>query len=75
MTGSYLLDTVGELFMAYALASINFVGGSLVPIGGHNLLEPAYHSTPVLYGPHIETCGDMAKLLEEAGGGLMVQRR
>jgi 3-deoxy-D-manno-octulosonic-acid transferase len=68
-----LLDTVGELFLVYALASINFVGGSLVPIGGHNLLEPAYHSTPVLYGPNIGTCTDMARLLENAGGSIMVE--
>ncbi|MBE9531977.1 MAG: 3-deoxy-D-manno-octulosonic acid transferase, partial [Proteobacteria bacterium] len=67
-----LLDTVGELFLTYALASINFVGGSLTPVGGHNLLEPAYHSTPVLYGPYVETCRDMANLLEEAGGSIMV---
>ncbi|MEE9542969.1 MAG: 3-deoxy-D-manno-octulosonic acid transferase [Thermodesulfobacteriota bacterium] len=67
-----LLDTVGELFMAYALASVSFVGGSLVSIGGHNLLEPAYHSSPVLYGPHIETCADMAELLEASGGGKVV---
>lgn len=70
-----LLDTVGELFMVYALASINFVGGSLVPVGGHNLLEPAFHSTPVLYGPNIETCRDMAQLLEEAGGSIMVENK
>lgn len=70
--GVILLDTVGELFMAYALASINFVGGSLVPIGGHNLLEPAFHASPVLYGPNIETCRDMALLLEDAGGSIMV---
>ena len=62
-----LLDTVGELFMTYALATINFVGGSLVPVGGHNLLEPAFHSTPVLYGTNIETCRDMAKLLRGRG--------
>ncbi len=70
--GVILLDTVGELFMAYALSSINFVGGSLVPIGGHNLLEPAFHASPVLYGPNIETCRDMALLLESAGGSIMV---
>ena len=71
--GVILLDTVGELFMAYAIASVSFVGGSLVPIGGHNLLEPAFHSSPILYGPHIETCRDMAQLLENSGGGAVVE--
>ena len=70
--GVILLDTVGELFMAYAISSVSFVGGSLVPIGGHNLLEPAFHSSPVLYGPNIGTCRDMGDLLEEAGGSIMV---
>ncbi len=70
--GVILLDTVGELFMAYALSSVNFVGGSLVPVGGHNLLEPAFHASPVLYGPNISTCRDMAILLEDAGGSIMV---
>ena len=64
-----VLDTLGELFTAYSLASVAFVGGSLVDIGGHNLLEPAFFSKPVLFGPHIYTCSDMASVIlaEEAG--------
>ena len=47
-----LLDTIGELASAYALASVAFVGGSLVPAGGHNPLEPAQFGVPIVMGPH-----------------------
>ncbi len=65
-----LLDTLGELFTAYALANIAFVGGSLVQgVGGHNLLEPAYFAAPVFYGPYISSCEEMASLIESADAG------
>ena len=47
-----LLDTIGELASVYSLASVAFVGGSLIPAGGHNPLEPAQFSVPVVMGPH-----------------------
>jgi 3-deoxy-D-manno-octulosonic-acid transferase len=47
-----LLDTIGELASVYSLASVAFVGGSLVPAGGHNPLEPAQFSVPIVMGPH-----------------------
>jgi 3-deoxy-D-manno-octulosonic-acid transferase len=47
-----LLDTIGELASVYSLASIAFVGGSLVPAGGHNPLEPAQFAVPIVMGPH-----------------------
>jgi 3-deoxy-D-manno-octulosonic-acid transferase len=47
-----LLDTIGELASVYSLASLAFVGGSLVPAGGHNPLEPAQFSVPIVMGPH-----------------------
>jgi 3-deoxy-D-manno-octulosonic-acid transferase len=47
-----LLDTIGELASVYSLASVAFVGGSLVPAGGHNPLEPAQFALPILIGPH-----------------------
>jgi len=53
-----LIDTVGELSTLYAAGSIAFVGGSLVPRGGQNLLEPALHGRPVLFGPHMENFVD-----------------
>ncbi len=70
----FLLDTMGELNSLYEFAHVAFVGGSLVPgIGGHNLLEPAALGKPVLFGPYVHTCGVMAELLSEAGGGVMVR--
>ncbi len=47
-----LLDTIGELASVYSLASVAFVGGSLVPAGGHNPLEPAQFGVPIVMGPH-----------------------
>ena len=63
----FLVDTLGELTMFYAAADVAFVAGSLVPIGGHNLLEPAALGKPVLAGPHNFNAQDLAVLLEEAG--------
>lgn len=58
-----LLDTVGELAAHYRLAEVAFVGGSLVPVGGHNPLEPAAVGVPVVYGPHVTNflgpCGSL----------------
>jgi 3-deoxy-D-manno-octulosonic-acid transferase len=68
-----LLDTVGELAALYALAEVVFVGGSLVPVGGHNVLEPAMRGKPVLYGPHTSNFREGALLLERSGGGLVVK--
>jgi 3-deoxy-D-manno-octulosonic-acid transferase len=67
-----LVDTVGRLSALYRLARVAFVGGSLVPVGGHNLLEPAAVGVPVLFGPHTEHFAEPAELLLEAGGGLRV---
>ncbi len=50
----WLVDTLGELLLFYAFADIATVGGSFVPIGGHNILEPAYFSKPIIVGPHME---------------------
>jgi 3-deoxy-D-manno-octulosonic-acid transferase len=56
-----LLDTIGELAQVYPLASVVFVGGSLVPRGGHNLLEAAVAGKPVLVGPHMHNFQEMAR--------------
>ena len=48
-----IIDTMGELAQLYALSNIAFVGGSLVPWGGHNILEPAYYEKPIFFGPHM----------------------
>jgi len=67
-----LVDTVGELAALYASADAAFVGGSLVPIGGHNLLEPAALGLPVLTGPHTSNGRDIAALMLEQGAALQV---
>ena len=61
------VDTLGELPAFYAAGDVAFVGGSLVPIGGHNLLEPAALSLPILAGPHNFNSADIAKMLMEHG--------
>jgi 3-deoxy-D-manno-octulosonic-acid transferase len=68
-----ILDTVGELAALYAVAETVFVGGSLVPIGGHNVLEPAMRGKPVLVGPHMSNFREGAELLQRSGGGLIVK--
>ncbi|MGE3153758.1 MAG: 3-deoxy-D-manno-octulosonic acid transferase [Nitrospiraceae bacterium] len=67
-----LLDTRGELGAVYHEAAIAFVGGTLAPVGGHNLLEPAAWGKPVLFGPHTDHCEEIAQVLESAGGGIRV---
>ena len=66
-TSVLLGDTMGELLFLYALADSAFVGGSLMPNGGHNLLEPAALAKPVLSGPHLFNFLDIAAQLREAG--------
>lgn len=67
-----ILDTRGELASAYREATAAFVGGTLVPVGGHNLLEPAVWGKPVLFGPYTDHCAEVAALLQESGGGRRV---
>jgi 3-deoxy-D-manno-octulosonic-acid transferase len=68
-----LLDTMGELARVYAAGTIVYIGGSLVPIGGHNVLEAAAHARPVLFGPHMGNFAEMARLFLEEGAGLQVR--
>jgi len=58
----FLLDSIGELAALYALAQVAFVGGSLVPSGGHNILEPARYGAAILVGPHTENFRDIIDL-------------
>ncbi|HEY9786622.1 MAG TPA: 3-deoxy-D-manno-octulosonic acid transferase [Candidatus Obscuribacterales bacterium] len=60
----YLLDVIGKLATFYGLADAAFVGGTLAPIGGHNILEPYAYSVPVLCGPHLEKTRDLALQLK-----------
>jgi 3-deoxy-D-manno-octulosonic-acid transferase len=68
-----VLDTMGELGHVYALCSVAFVGGSFVPIGGHNLLEPAAFGVPVLFGPHTHNFELMSESILGSGGAMRVQ--
>ncbi len=68
-----ILDTIGELAMLYAIADVVFVGGSLVPMGGHNVLEAAQRRKPVLIGPHTGNFRESVGLLESAGAALVVR--
>ena len=67
-----VLDVMGALSSFWPRSAASFVGGTLVPVGGHNLLEPAASGTPVLFGPHTRHIEHPAALLESAGGGFRV---
>jgi 3-deoxy-D-manno-octulosonic-acid transferase len=67
-----LLDTMGELVGVYSLGTLVFVGGSLVPIGGHNPLEPLFFEKCVLFGPHMFNFLEIATRLIEDGGAIRV---
>jgi 3-deoxy-D-manno-octulosonic-acid transferase len=67
-----LLDMVGPLAHCYGLGEVAFVGGSLVPVGGHNVLEPARLARPVVVGPHTEHVGEIVERLVRGGGALRV---
>ena len=69
----FFLDTLGELQQFYAAGDIAFVGGSLVDVGGHNLLEPARARRPVLFGPYMANFAALANEMKERGGGLEVR--
>jgi 3-deoxy-D-manno-octulosonic-acid transferase len=72
-TEVFLVDSLGELLSFYAAGDVAFVGGTLVPIGGHNLLEPASLGLPVLAGPNNFNSADVARLLIECGAVRIVQ--
>jgi 3-deoxy-D-manno-octulosonic-acid transferase len=55
-----VLDTIGELAQVYQLATVAFVGGSLVETGGHNILEPAVFGRPIVFGPHMTNFAEIA---------------
>lgn len=66
-TSVYLADSMGELWLWYALADMAFVGGSLAPVGGHNPLEPARLGVPVVMGPHTHNFAVIVEGLQQAG--------
>ena len=68
-----LVDAMGALSCLFSAGRAAFVGGTLVPIGGHNLLEPALSAVPVLFGPHTESIRVVAEVLLKTGGGRVVR--
>ena len=74
-TNVFLGDTMGEVPLFYAMSDIAFVGGSLVPVGGHNLLEPAVQGLPLVTGPHLFNSQDIADLFVESGAVRLVSNK
>ncbi len=70
-----VLDTMGQLGRIYSVASVVFVGGSLMPRGGHNLIEPARYSKAIVFGPHMENFREMAKRFLKAEAAVMVHNQ
>jgi 3-deoxy-D-manno-octulosonic-acid transferase len=70
-----LLDTIGELMGIYSIGTLVFVGGSLVPIGGHNPLEPLFFRKGVLFGPYMFNFLEISSHLIEAGGAIQVSKK
>lgn len=68
-----LLDTIGELRSFYEMCDIAFVGGSLVKVGGHNLLEPAAMKKPVIFSRYMYNFKEISEALTSAGGGILVK--
>ena len=72
-TAVLLVDTLGELLSFYSAANVAFVGGSLVPVGGHNLLEPAALNRPIIVGPYTFNAADIAQNFFASGAAVQVE--
>ena len=70
--GVIVLDTIGELARLFQIATVVFIGGSLVPAGGHNVLEPAVFGRPIVFGPHMENFAEIAELFLSGGAAVQV---
>jgi len=68
-----ILDTIGELAQLYQVATVVFVGGSLVSAGGHNILEPALFGKPIVFGPHMENFAEIAAAFLANGAAVQVR--
>ena len=67
-----ILDTIGELRNVYSIGDIAFIGGTLLPYGGHNLVEPAFFGLPILFGPYINNTRESAIELVKSGSAIIV---
>lgn len=74
-TEIYVADTLGELGLFFAMSPVVFLGGSLIPIGGHNLLEPAHTGAAILHGPHMHKTRDLEELFKTYKGARVVKDR
>jgi 3-deoxy-D-manno-octulosonic-acid transferase len=70
--GAVIVDTVGDLLDIYKKSKVAFVGGSLAPYGGQNILEPLFFETPVIFGPYIENFKGIADTIIAQGAGMVV---
>ena len=68
-----ILNTIGELAQIYQIATVVFVGGSLVPAGGHNILEPAVFGKPIVFGPHMQNFSEIAEAFLANGAAVQVR--
>jgi 3-deoxy-D-manno-octulosonic-acid transferase len=68
-----VLDTIGELAQLFQVATVVFVGGSLVDAGGHNILEPAVFGKPIIFGPHMQNFAEIARAFLDNGAGIEVR--
>jgi len=68
-----ILDSIGELAAVFEYATVVFMGGSLVPKGGHNVLEPARHRKPIVFGPHMENFRDITRLFLQETAAIQIQ--
>ena len=69
-----VLDTMGELSLSYASSRGAFVGGTLVPVGGHNVMEPALSRVPVAFGPYLQNTREAAEALRRSGGAVQLEK-
>jgi 3-deoxy-D-manno-octulosonic-acid transferase len=72
-TDVYVVDTIGEMGLFYRLSPIVLMGGTLVPIGGHNPIEPAKLGAAILHGPHVHTAAEIYEALDRSRGAVMVR--
>ena len=72
-TDVYLADTLGEMGLWYRIASVSFVGGSLVDVGGHNPFEPALLGSAIIHGPHVRNFIDGYRRLAQADAAVLVR--
>jgi len=72
-TDIYVVDTVGEMGLFYRLSPIVLMGGTLVPVGGHNPIEPAKLGAAILHGPHVHTASEIYAAIDQARGALVVR--